>query len=94
MTRVNVREFRHRLSEYIERAEAGESLEVTVHGRPVGRFVPMDPSATTLQRLIAEGKVTPAADPDTTTLPERQPARGGGLTATEELLLERWTDFR
>lgn len=93
MIQVSAREFRHRLRSYIERVEAGEGFEVTVHGRPVGRFVPLDPSLTPLERLIAEGKVTPALDPDTSTLPPPVKA-STGLSATEALLAERRSDLR
>jgi prevent-host-death family protein len=94
MIQVSAREFRHRLRSYIERVEAGEGFEVTVHGRPVGRFVPLDPSLTPLERLIAEGKVTPARIPNAGPLPPPHPAIPGRPTATEELLAERRSDPR
>ncbi len=55
--RVGVRELRQNLSVYVARVKAGESLEVTEHGRPVARLVPRTADALSpLQRLIAEGR--------------------------------------
>ena len=60
--RVGVRELRQNLSVYLDRVKAGETLEVTDHGHPVARLGPR-PAVTLspLQRLIDEGRVTPAA---------------------------------
>jgi prevent-host-death family protein len=58
--RVGVRELRQNLSVYLRRIEAGETLEVTEHGRPVARLTPLPPQRmSVLDRLIAEGKVIP-----------------------------------
>jgi prevent-host-death family protein len=40
-----VREFKNRLSELLKRAEAGEEIVVTSHGRPVARLGPVAPYA-------------------------------------------------
>jgi prevent-host-death family protein len=60
MERVGIRELRQNASEYVRRAEAGETIEVTDRGRPVARLSPMPKGESILDRLIAEGKVTPA----------------------------------
>lgn len=39
MTRVSVAEAKNHLSELIARAEAGEEISVTRHGKPVARLV-------------------------------------------------------
>jgi prevent-host-death family protein len=58
--RVGVRELRQNLSVYLERVKAGESLEVSERGVPVARLEPRRPeSMSILDRLIAEGTVTP-----------------------------------
>jgi len=58
--RVGIRELRQNLSVYLRRVEAGETLEVTEHGRPVARLAPLPPERmSVLDRLIAEGKATP-----------------------------------
>ena len=62
--RVGVRELRQNLSVYLRRVEGGETLEVTEHGRLVARLAPApSPETTTLDRLIAEGRATPARRP-------------------------------
>jgi len=59
MARVGVRELRQRASELLRRVEAGETVEVTDHGRPVALLTPV-PEAGPLERLRAAGEVTPA----------------------------------
>jgi prevent-host-death family protein len=39
-TTVNVRELKSRLSHYLRLAKAGESVEITERGTPIGRIVP------------------------------------------------------
>ena len=43
---VAVREFKDRLSELLRRAEAGEEIVVTSHGRPVARLVQVEQPAS------------------------------------------------
>ena len=93
MVQVTARELRHKLSEYLARVDAGERFEVTLRGRPIAQVGPLVPARSTLERLIADGKVTPATIPNTGSLPKRYPARPG-RTATEELLAERRSDPR
>jgi len=58
--RVGVRQLRQNLSVFLRRVEAGETLEVTEHGRPVARLAPLSPAQTSvLDRLIAEGRAFP-----------------------------------
>ncbi len=93
MTKVGMRELRHRLRDYLKRAEAGEAFEVTSFGRPVAHLGPPRNGHDTWARLIEEGKLTPPMQPDTTVLPRAVPATTG-ITATEALLLERHEDPR
>jgi prevent-host-death family protein len=58
--RVGVRELRQNLSVYLERVIAGERLAVTDRGRPVAMLIPLSPAATLVERLVAEGRATPA----------------------------------
>ncbi len=87
-----MRELRHRLREYLARVEAGELFQVTVFGRPVAELRPVQP-AKGLERLVAEGRVTPPLNPDTSSLPPLARATSG-ITATEALLAERSGDPR
>ncbi len=59
---VGVRELRQNMSVYLDRVKRGEAFEVTEHGRPVATLGPTLPEElTVLDRLIAEGRVTPAS---------------------------------
>ena len=56
---VGVRELRQNLSIYLDRIKAGETLEVTEHGHPVGLLAPLPrASMSALDRLVAEGRAT------------------------------------
>lgn len=60
--RVGVRELRQNLSVYLDRVKDGEVLEVTEHGHAVALLTPLPRATmTTLDRLIAEGRVTPGS---------------------------------
>ena len=59
--RVGIRELRQNLSVYLERVKAGETLEVTDHGRPVANLEPIRaPELTGLALLETEGAIWPA----------------------------------
>jgi prevent-host-death family protein len=75
--RVGVRELRQNLSVYLRRVEAGESIDVTEHGRPIARLGPRpDDRLSVIDRLIAEGRVTPATvDHRTIGPPPKVPGR-------------------
>ena len=57
MTQVGVRELKQHLSEYLERAERGEVIQVTDRGRPKAILGPL-PGLGQLQEGIADGWVT------------------------------------
>jgi prevent-host-death family protein len=59
---VGVRELRNHLSRYLDRVRDGEELLVTDRGRAIARVLPVG-AERTLDRLIAEGVVTPARQP-------------------------------
>jgi prevent-host-death family protein len=59
---VSVSVFRAHLSEWVERARAGEEVVLTDRGRPVARLVPAD-HRSFLERLEAEGVVGPSPGP-------------------------------
>lgn len=54
---VGVRELRDRLSSYLERARAGEQIEITDRGRPIAMLVPLPESRAAVAELIAAGKL-------------------------------------
>jgi prevent-host-death family protein len=79
MTReVGLREFKNKVSGYIERVEAGEVVTVTKRGKPVARVIPASVSAG-MARLIAEGRLHwSGAGP---TLPKPLKLKGKGRSA-------------
>ncbi len=88
-----MRELRHRLRHYLARAEAGEAFQVTSFGRTVAHLGPARDGRDVWQRLVAEGKITPPVQPDTSVLPPPVPATTG-ISATDALLSERREDPR
>lgn len=56
---VGVRELRQNLSVYLDEVKQGRSLIVTEHGQQVAMLRPLPPTTSVLDRLVAEGKVTP-----------------------------------
>ena len=76
-TRVGVRELRQNLSVYLDRVKAGETLEVTEHGRPVAELRPRPPEhLSIIDRWITEGRATPAKQsPQDLPYPPRVPGR-------------------
>ena len=93
MEQVGIREFRHRLREYLARVGSGEGFELTLFGRPIAYLGPVTTAPPTLDRLIGEGKVTPPVRPDTSRLPAPT-ASTTGTTATAALIAERRSDER
>ena len=61
---VGVRQLRGNLSRYLQSVRAGEELTITDHGRAIARIVPTDERP--IDRLIREGLITPAAEPQRT----------------------------
>lgn len=59
---VGVRELRNNLSRYLDRVRDGEEVVVTDRGRAIARVLPVG-AERVLDRLIAEGIVTPARHP-------------------------------
>jgi len=64
---VGVAELRQNLSVYLRRVSNGERLIVTDRNRPVAELGPAPSTGADLDRLIAEGKVSP---PRRSSLPE------------------------
>lgn len=59
MAEVGIRELRDHLSKYLDEVQDGKDVVVTDRGRAIARILPMS-GETTLDRLIREGRVTPA----------------------------------
>lgn len=62
---ISVAEAKAKFSELIKRAEAGEEIVVTRHGKAVARVVPPEPEESPLPRIGAlKGKIWMAEDFD------------------------------
>lgn len=55
---VGIRELRQQTSALLKRVVAGEVIEVTDHGHPIARLVPLRPGV--LDQLVLEGRATEA----------------------------------
>jgi prevent-host-death family protein len=90
MERIGIRELRQNASAYIERVEAGETIEVTNRGRVVARLVP--PVLSGIERLEREGKITKAKG-NFLDMPPPLPLRPGE-TPPSEILAQLRKDER
>lgn len=64
---AGIRELKDNLSEYVRRAEAGERIAVTAHGRVVAMLVPADKVSRGRRRsrydeLVEQGVIRPAEE--------------------------------
>jgi prevent-host-death family protein len=59
MGSVGIRELRDNVSAVLHRVATGETVDVTNHGQPVARIVPLR-SPSVIDQMIAEGRATPA----------------------------------
>lgn len=81
---VGVRELRQGLSAVLKRVAAGETVEVTDHGHPVARLVPVT-YRNRYDQMVAEGRITPAELPQRLLDFEPLPAIPGKPLASEVL---------
>lgn len=63
MERIGVRELRQNASRYLAHVKAGHTVEVTERGTLVALLVPPDREQSARARLIAAGRLIPAASP-------------------------------
>jgi prevent-host-death family protein len=77
---IGIRDLRDRLTATIRRVRAGETIEVTHHGRPVAVLTPA--RADRIDRLLEATDVTPGEPLDR---PMRRFAPAGELTASQAL---------
>jgi prevent-host-death family protein len=94
MDSIGVRELRQNASKYLDRVKQGESIEVTERGVPVAVLGPVQAERVSLvDRLIAEGRLTPAKQDITEWLKKNPPIPADpdydGPTATEILIQMR-----
>jgi len=63
MTRIGVRELRQHASAYLAEVKAGGTVEITERGVLVAVLRSATPASSARERLIAEGRLVPAAAP-------------------------------
>jgi prevent-host-death family protein len=68
---VGVRELKQHLSDYLDRAERGQTITITERGRPKVLLVPLPGGGDRLADGIAEGWITPATKPRSASAPKR-----------------------
>lgn len=88
MKKAGVRELRQRASDLLRRVAAGETIQITEHGRPIALLAPL-PGGGPLQRLVAEGEVDQATAelhdlPDPLPLPRGAPRPSAVLAELRE----------
>jgi len=91
-TKVGTRELKSRLSEYLRRVKAGQTIIVTERGKPIGQIVPIKPSLEgRLQAMVEAG----LAEWNGQRLKARQPAaRNRGVRQVSDLVIEdRGNDY-
>jgi antitoxin (DNA-binding transcriptional repressor) of toxin-antitoxin stability system len=88
---VTVTELNQQTTAVLRRVKAGEALPITERGQVIAFLTPPPPTVTgnpTIDRWIAEGRLTPAAVPGTVLdllpIPD-----GDGLSLVAEVLMER-----
>ena len=55
--RVGTRELKNKLSEYMRRVKAGETITVTEHGKTIGQIVPVKPTVEErIQAMVTAGQ--------------------------------------
>jgi prevent-host-death family protein len=96
--RISVRELNQQTSKVLARVKTGEVIGVTEHGRVIATIAPVSTGSPTLDRLIAEGRATPATTSNEEMLEIAREMRTAtpddGVSATEELIRMREEDTR
>ncbi|WP_020393369.1 type II toxin-antitoxin system Phd/YefM family antitoxin [Kribbella catacumbae] len=69
MDRIPVRELNQHTSAVLARVSGGESLEITVSGKPTALLVPISVASADLQGLVGRGRLIPATDAGPIALP-------------------------
>ena len=81
---VGVRELRQSASQILDQVKEGVTIEITEHGIPVARIVPITRSL--YEEYLENGKIIPARNPDRIfTMPKGKMTKGKQLS---EILIE------
>ena len=88
MKSIGVRELRQQASRYLREVERGEHIEVTDHGRPVARLVPL-PRTRSAEDLLESGQMSRSAGDVLALGAPLQPRRGVPLPTAELAALRK-----
>ncbi len=83
---VSIRELKNRLSHYLRLTKAGQTVEITERGKPIGRIIPIPPPRE--ERLEAMAKLGLLARGEGKLPPGSPVARARGPKSVAELLIE------
>lgn len=86
MWEIGVQELKANLSSVLRRVGEGEPVRITRRGRPVAEMVPAESPEERRQRMVEEGRISPASRPFPKDVP---PPRDTGRSASAFILAER-----
>jgi len=89
MESVGIRELKQNASEVVARAEKGETITITVQGRPVAKIVPMKPGKRMWVPAAELAAVMAELGPDTTGWAEELQA-----SRENDPIVDPWNDRR
>ena len=92
MVQMGVRDLKDNLSAALRQAAAGQVIEVTEHGHPLARIVPIHRRGG-YEQLLAEGRVT-LAEPEVDLLDYEPPPLVPGERLGSDILAELRADER
>ena len=90
MAQVGVRELRQSASQILDRVKDGATIEITEHGVPVARLIPVTQSL--YEEFLAAGLIIPAENPDWR--PTTKPGKVKGDKTSTQILTELRTEER
>ncbi len=80
MEQIGIRELRQNASVYLDRVKEGESIEITERGVPIAVISPVG-SMSVIDRMIAEGTITPGRGHLAEWLRDNPPSGPPGISA-------------
>ena len=93
MQRIGIRELRASLGGIVRRVQDGETVEVTDHGHPVARIVPLR-HRSRYDQMVAEGRIAPPDGSLADLLDRERPQAQPGQPSLSEILAELRADER
>ncbi|GLW96664.1 hypothetical protein [Microtetraspora sp. NBRC 16547] len=89
MERIGVTEFADHAADCLDKALAGETIEVIKDGRTVARLVPVPGPTTILDEWVAQGRATPATRRFSDVVAEMDTEPYDDVNAAEDIIRTR-----